>query len=291
MNKEEIRAFSGAVIAALVGALVALAGSQGSLRVGGVPLFALAVGLAYLIQWLAFIPAYLWRTEKFYDLTGSITYTFVTLLAAFLGSKLDARKIIIVILVLTWALRLGAFLFRRVRKAGEDRRFREIKQSLSRFLLAWTLQGLWVTFTLSAALVVLTSARSGPLDAFAIIGLLLWVFGFGFEVVADRQKSAFRTDPANQGKFIRTGLWAWSRHPNYFGEISLWLGVALIALPIMRGWQFVTLISPVFVIIFLTHISGLPMLEKRADEKWGGQPEYETYKKNTPVLIPRPPIK
>jgi steroid 5-alpha reductase family enzyme len=107
--------------------------------------------------------------------------------------------------------------------------------------------------------------------------------------VSDAQKNRFRADPANRGKFIQTGLWAWSRHPNYFGEIVLWIGVAIIALPVLRGWQYLTLISPVFVTLLLTRVSGVPMLERRADEKWGGQEDYEAYKARTPVLIPRPP--
>jgi steroid 5-alpha reductase family enzyme len=120
-----------------------------------------------------------------------------------------------------------------------------------------------------------------------LVGFLIWVFGFAFEVIADSQKSRFKADPANEGKFINTGLWARSRHPNYFGEIVLWIGVAVIAFPVLQGWQLVTLISPVFVTLLLTRISGLPMLERRADETWGGQEDYEAYKGRTPVLIPR----
>ena len=120
------------------------------------------------------------------------------------------------------------------------------------------------------------------------VGGLTWAIGFGIEVVADRQKSVFREEPANAGRFISSGLWAWSRHPNYFGEIVLWIGVAVICLPVLRGWQWVTLISPFFVTLLLTRVSGVPMLEKRADEKWGGQEDYEAYKERTPVLIPRP---
>jgi steroid 5-alpha reductase family enzyme len=191
-------------------------------------------------------------------------------------------------LVIIWATRLGTFLFRRIRKAGKDTRFDEIKPSFIRFLNTWTLQGLWVTFTLAAALAAITATTRKELDVFAAIGFLVWVFGFTFEVTADTQKSRFRADPNNKGKFIHTGLWAWSRHPNYFGEIVLWVGVAIIALPVLRGWQWVTLISPVFVALLITRISGVPLLEKQADERWGGQEEYEAYKERTPVLIPRP---
>ena len=180
-------------------------------------------------------------------------------------------------------------MFRRVRVAGEDRRFRTIKPSFARFLLAWTLQGMWVVFTVSAALAAITSSVREDLGIFALIGTMLWLAGFGIEVIADRQKSIFRTDPTNSDKFINTGLWAWSRHPNYFGEILLWIGVAVIALPVLSGWQYVTMISPIFVFILLTRVSGVPMLEARADEKWGGMHEYEKYKASTPLLFLRPP--
>jgi len=255
----------------------------------GIPIFILAVGAAFVIQWLVFIPSYLLRNESFYDLTGSITYITVTVGALLLSPEVDGRSLLLLALVVIWAARLGTFLFRRIRKAGKDARFDELKTSFSRFLLTWTLQGLWVSLTLAAALAAITTTTRKGLDVFALIGFLIWALGFAFEVVADAQKSRFRADPANKGKFIHKGLWAWSRHPNYFGEIVLWIGVAIIALPVLQGWQWVTLISPVFVTLLITRVSGLPMLEKRADEKWGGQEDYEAYKERTPVLIPWPP--
>jgi steroid 5-alpha reductase family enzyme len=272
----------------LVGLGIALAGSQGGATVLGIPLFAFSVGLAFLIQWLAFIPAYLRQDEKFFDLTGSITYITVVVVAVLLGPEVDGRSILLLALVVIWAGRLGTFLVRRIHKAGKDARFDELKPSFLRFLNTWTLQGLWVTFTLAAALAAITTTTRKGLGWVALIGGLVWLFGFTLEATADAQKSRFRADPENRGKFIHTGLWAWSRHPNYFGEIVLWIGVAIIALPVLRGWQWVTLISPVFVALLITRISGVPMLEKRADERWGGQEEYEAYKERTPVLIPRP---
>ncbi len=271
----------------VVATLFALAGSQGGSTLGRMPLFGVLVGLAILIQWLAFIPAYRQQTEKFYDITGSITYFLVVTLALVFSPGIDARAILLWALVVVWAVRLGSFLFRRIQKAGRDDRFDEIKPSFIRFLNAWTIQGLWVTFTMAAALVAITTTARKELDIFALIGFLVWVLGFGIEVIADAQKSRFNADPANKGKFIRTGLWSRSRHPNYFGEIVLWIGVTVIALPLLQSWQWVALISPVFVTLLLTRISGVPLLEKKADQKWGGQAEYETYKKTTPVLIPK----
>lgn len=271
----------------LIGLGLAWAGSQSGNWFMGVPLFGLSVALAFLIQWLAFIPAYMFQTEKFYDITGSITYIFVSTVALFFSNGVDTRAALAWALVLVWALRLGSFLFSRIRKAGKDDRFDEIKPSFIRFLNVWTIQALWITFTASAALVAITTTNRQGLDVFAVIGLLVWIFGFAFEVVADMQKSRFNADSANKGKFIQTGLWSRSRHPNYFGEIMLWLGVAIIALPILQGWQWVALISPVFVALLLTRVSGVPLLEAKADKKWDGQADYEDYKKRTPVLIPR----
>lgn len=271
----------------LIGLLVAMAGGQGGSRVTGIPVFALLVGLAFIIQWLAYIPAYLKQTEKFYDITGSFTYIAAITLALALSPNLDARAILLWGLVVVWALRLGSFLFRRIHKAGKDDRFDEIKPSFIRFLNAWTIQALWVTFTASAALIAITTTTRKELDIFALVGFLVWAFGFAMEVIADAQKSRFNADPANKGKFIQVGLWSRTRHPNYFGEIVIWIGVIIITLPVLQGWQWVALISPVFVTLLLTRVSGVPLLEKKADLKWGGQAEYETYKKQTPVLIPR----
>ena len=287
MKKTDRNALIVFLVVVLIGVLVGMAGSQGGRLIFGVPLFGLLVGLIFLIQWLAFIPAYLQQTEKFYDLTGSITYISAITLAVILSNGVDGRALLLWALVVIWALRLGTFLFRRIQKAGKDDRFDELKPSLIRFLNAWTIQGLWVTFTMAAALVAITTTNRKELDFFAILGFLIWVFGFGFEVVADAQKSRFNANPENKGRFIQTGLWSRSRHPNYFGEIVLWVGIAVIALPVLQGWQWVALISPVFVSVLLTRVSGVPLLEKKADRKWGGQEDYEAYKKRTPVLIPR----
>jgi steroid 5-alpha reductase family enzyme len=274
----------------VIGVLVALAGSQGGATLGGIPIFAISVGLAFLIQWLVFIPSYLFQTEKIFDLTGSITYISVVGVALCYSRysiDLDARSILLAALVIIWALRLGTFLFGRIQKAGKDDRFDEIKPSFIRFLNVWTIQGLWITFTAAAALVGITTLTRKDLDVFAIIGFLVWAFGFAFEVIADAQKSRFNANPVNKGKFIQTGLWSRSRHPNYLGEIVLWVGIAIIAIPVLQGWQWVAMISPLFVTLLLTRVSGIPLLEKKADKKWGGQEDYEAYKKNTPVLIPR----
>jgi len=287
MEQTERNSFIALLVVVLAGLGMAFAGSQGGAMAFGLPIFALTIGLVFLIQWVAFIPAYLLQSERFYDLTGSLTYITATLIAVLLSPIVDGRSILLLALVVIWATRLGTFLFRRIQKAGKDDRFDAIKPSFIRFLTTWTLQGLWVSLTLAAALAAITTSARRELGWFALVGFLVWLFGFSVEVVADAQKSRFRANPENKGKFIRSGLWARSRHPNYFGEIVLWIGVAIIALPVLRGWQWATLISPVFVALLITRVSGVPMLEKKADERWGGQEDYQAYKANTPVLIPR----
>lgn len=289
MKDQHRKALIGTIVSVILGGLVAWAGSDGSTVVGAIPVFALCGGLAYLINWLAFIPSNAAQTEKYYDLTGSITYTVVTLAAVILSGDLDARALIVAAMVLGWTARLGIFLYRRIQREGKDTRFDEIKMSPLRFLSAWTIQGLWVLLTAAAALAIITSSEREDLGLLAYVGIVVWLVGFAIEVIADRQKSAFKQDPANEGRFIATGLWAWSRHPNYFGEITLWAGIAIMAIPILSGWRWVVLVSPVFVTLLLTRVSGIPMLEKRADKRWGDEAAYQRYKASTPVLIPRPP--
>ena len=157
------------------------------------------------------------------------------------------------------------------------------------FLRVWTLQGLWVFITSVAGITAISSRKIIDPDIFLYFGSLLWIFGFLFESIADYQKRKFRSE--NQNQFIQTGLWSLSRHPNYFGEIMLWVGVTLIAYPVLSGWQLCTLISPIFVYVLLTKISGVNLLENRAIKKWGSDPDYMNYLEKTPVLIMKKPSK
>ena len=277
------------IFCAVLGLGVAWAGGQGGSQFGPVSVMLMCAVLAFAINWAAFIPANMFQTEKYYDLTGSITYLSTIGFAAYYSQPLDIRATFVAIMVAVWALRLGTFLFARIKKDGKDRRFDKIKTSPMRFLMTWTLQGLWVVLTAACAFAVVTSGKSVPMDAFAYAGFLLWLAGFIIEVMADEQKKAFRANPENDGKFISTGIWAWSRHPNYFGEIVLWLGVAVMAVPVLSGAQWAVMISPVFVTLLLTKVSGVPKLEHHADKKWGDDPAYQDYKANTPVLMMKPP--
>ena len=284
MNSSKAIVFT--IVALLLGAGIGWAGSQGSAAYGELPLFALAGIVIYLIHWLIFIPSWIYQTEHYFDLTGSIAYLSALVTAAILHPALDTRGLVLCLLISIWAIRLGSFLFTRVKHAGSDTRFDLIKINFFRFLFTWTLSGTWVYVTMAAGLAAVSSAESIGLDAFFAAGLALWLAGFAFEVTADTQKTRFRADPANEGKFISSGLWSISRHPNYFGEIVLWIGIAVIAFPALSSWQYTTLISPVFVIFLLTRVSGINMLERAGKQRWGDNPDYQAYLDSTPALVP-----
>lgn len=243
--------------------------------------------LVFGIQGLMFVHAWIARTERWFDLTGSLTFIAVALFGFSQQEDPSIHHLVVAALITVWALRLGSFLAIRIHRAGEDRRFRAIKQSFRRFLLVWCLQGTWVSLTTAVAIAVLFQPISGPNDLWLITGTALWLFGFVIEVVADRQKQTFRSAPENATRFIASGLWAISRHPNYVGEILLWLGIAFIGWPHLSGWQHVSLISPVFVYLLLTKMSGIPMLESAAAKQWSDDPSYQQYIASTPMLWPR----
>ncbi|EAR09554.1 DUF1295 domain-containing protein [Reinekea blandensis] len=267
-----------------LGLAMALGGQ--AIKLGSFNSVLLLMVMAFVIQWVMFIPAYLKQSERYFDLTGSLTYIAMVVGAWAVQGNPSVVQWLVGILVVAWAVRLGSYLFARMLRDGKDGRFDEIKPNPIRFFTVWNLQGLWVSVTTAAAIVVLTTSSTVTFSVWTAVGLTLWVVGFAIEVIGDEQKRRFKRQAENKGTFIQQGLWARSRHPNYFGEIVLWLGIAVLSLPALSGWQFMALVSPIFVILLLTRISGVPMLEKRADERWGSQPDYREYKARTPVLVP-----
>ncbi len=277
------------VVSAFALGFALLAGSN-SVALLGVSAFLVCAMIAFAVNWLAFIPAAAAKSDKYYDSVGALTYLSVTAVACVAAWPLDPRGMVIAAMVAIWCIRLGSFLYIRIHAAGgSDSRFDKIRTNPPRFLVAWTLQALWVLLTASAALAVITSETRVAVDVFFWIGALVWLTGITMETVADAQKKAFKDDPANKGDFINVGLWKWSRHPNYFGEITLWTGILIMAIPVLSGWSWLVVISPLFVTLLLTKISGINLQNKQAEERWGDDPEYQKYRKNTPALIPMPP--
>jgi len=273
-----------------LGALLSVATGMQSQTLFGFPLVYYCTALVMLVQWLAFIPAYLYQTEKYYDLTGTASYWLVILfllICSYFGDvTLDSRDMLLAALTLIWSLRLGYFLFMRALQEGGDSRFDSIKPVFNKFLLAWTLQGLWVLVTAAAVITVLSSQQHTPLTVWDMPVIVVWFIAFGIEVFADHQKTMHHKT-FGKSRFIETGLWRYCRHPNYFGEIVMWFTIAILAWPVLSGWSYVALISPIFVYWLITHVSGIPMLEKSADQRWGKQADYIRYKSTTPRLIPQ----
>ena len=238
----------------------------------------------FLIQWVLFIPAYIFKTEKFYDLAGSSTYIFAVSYILYDSSQ-NLTNLILGTAIIVWAVRLGSFLFFRIKKAGEDKRFKEIKQSPTRFFLAWSLQGMWVSVCSLCALTALSTENGVVLNGYLYLGFGLFLTGFLIEIIADKQKSKFRSNLDNKNKFINTGLWSKSRHPNYLGEIILWLGISIMSISSLSGLQYLTLVSPLFTYLLLVYVSGVRLLEESGNKKWGHLNSYKEYVKNTPVLF------
>ncbi len=278
------------VITNILISVLSFAISYGIAHLTGSVIVKNAVLLAYVIHWIAYIPAYLFQTEKFYDLTGSVTYLSVVwfvFLSTYQSISLNFGNFILVLLISIWTIRLGLFLFMRIHKAGEDKRFRTIKTSASQFFMTFTISGLWVTLCSMCALVAISSPEGLVMNALTYVGIILFIIGFGIEIVADNQKTAFRSIEANKDSFITSGLWSKSRHPNYFGEVLLWFAISVISFSSLEGLQLITLISPIFTYILLVYVSGVRMLEDMNDKKWADNEQYKSYKKNTPMLFPR----
>ena len=279
----------GIVASLIIAVLILTAGSQGSVSFGGYPLFALCGSIGFALHWALFIPSYAFKTEHYFDLTGSLSYITTVAAAIVFNPSLDLRDLIICAMITVWALRLGSFLFWRIKKDGQDKRFIVMKTKFTWFLMTWTIGGLWVLVTMAAGLAALTSNITAELGLISYLGIALWLFGFVVEVTADNQKTEFRKNPDNRNRFITTGVWSWSQHANYFGEITLWFGLALVSLPVLSGWQLATLISPVFVYLLLTKVSGIPLLDRLAKQKWGTDSEYLSYTQATSKLLLWPP--
>uniref|UniRef100_A0A8D2J128 Steroid 5-alpha reductase C-terminal domain-containing protein n=2 Tax=Varanus komodoensis TaxID=61221 RepID=A0A8D2J128_VARKO len=148
------------------------------------------------------------------------------------------------------------------------------------------MQGIWVFITLLPTLLLNLEKNGKPLGFWDYLGWSIWAVGFTTEAVADQQKWHFRSNPDNADKFIQSGLWAYSRHPNYLGEILLWTGLFVSATSVLHGWQYVSVLSPLLVWFLLSHVSGVPILEKAAMKKWGKQAAFQAYLRETPMLWP-----
>ena len=252
--------------------------------------FLKVIGLIFGLQITGFIPSFYLKSEKYYDLFGGLSFISSIFLMLFLKIRitndLSTREIILASCVLLWTIRLSFFLFQRVKRVGKDVRFDNLKLSFSKFLLAWMTQGLWVFICLFPILVVFSSPTNNEITYFAF-GSLTYLIGLVIEIIADYQKTIHNKLNNKKRKFISSGLWSKSRHPNYFGEFLIWTGITIICFPVFSGFKYLALITPIFIYFLLNYISGVNLLEERATEKWGNNPEYVKYLKTTPKFFPK----
>jgi len=259
------------------------------------------VGIDFLIQLVGWSIAAFLRTERFYDLTGSLTYWMLVLRALSFtnhteqrdgrptAGAISSRQWVCALAVLAWSLRLGTFLARRGWKYG-DSRFDKVKHQPATFLIYYLVQGLWCLLTPLPVYLVLTQRRqdSKPLECSDFASWAGWLIGFALEVVADRQKTTWK-DAGNKN-FMQTGLFHYSQHPNYFGEMLLWASLYVSCANGLEGWapKLISLASPAFVIYMLRFVSGVPMLQNAAQRKYGKDPLFVAYRSQTSLLVPWP---
>ena len=240
---------------------------------------------------MGFLHAVAFKTEKLYDFCGSGTFLTLGIYSYVTGSaKGGSRALIASSLASVWAVRLGLFLFSRVLMVGKDRRFDEVKSDWKKFGVFWFGQAMWCyTVMLPVMLLNYTKEEDRPLNALDYIGIAVWGVGFLVETIADLQKAYFKYKNPDIGTWIDSGLWAYSRHPNYFGEITLWIGNYLLCWNGLSGtMRGVSALSPIFITLLLLFGSGVPILERQADARWGHLPEYQSYKRRVNVLVPLP---
>jgi len=248
----------------------------------------LSFGVAFAVNGAFFALAAARRTDVVTDLSYSLTFVLLAVILPFTGAGKPVQ-VLASLLVVVWAVRLGGYLFRRILRMKVDHRFDGIRDEPLRFARFWMLQAITVAVVMLPVSYLLDQDHPRSLGGWGVAGSVVWLVGLVVEAVADAQKSAFRAKEENQRRFITTGAWRYSRHPNYFGEMLVWWGLFVYVVPVLHGPAFAVVIGPVFITLLLLFVSGIPPLERSADEKYGSDPAYREYKRRTSILVPLPP--
>nr|GMD32520.1 DUF1295 domain-containing protein [Ipomoea batatas] len=240
-------------------------------------------------QLFFFIITAILKFDKLTDFAGTTNFIVLSILTLVIKGSWHFRQVILSVLVVIWGLRLGLFLLMRILQWGEDRRFDGKRDQLGRLAIFWTFQAIWV-WTVSLPVTVINASDSQPsLHAGDIVGWIMWSLGILVEITADQQKLKFKSLQENRRKWCNVGLWKYSRHPNYFGEIFLWWGIFVASTPVLEGAEWLVVFGPVFLTLLLLFVSGIPLLEESADKKFGNVADYLSYKRTTSPLILLPP--
>ena len=242
--------------------------------------------LVYMTGW--FIAAQIRGRNDIADVAWGLGFILAAAISLLAAGIYPLRGLLVSGLVLIWGIRLAAHIHSRDRGKGEDPRYRTWREEwgkwfvLRSFLQIFMLQGM-LLLTVALPVVFINQAPPAPLGLFDLLGLAIWLTGFCFEAVGDRQLLTFIRDPANRGKLMTSGLWRYTRHPNYFGEVTLWWGIWLMTLALPGGW--LTIIGPITITFLILKVSGIPMLEKRYEDR----ADFQEYKRRTSAFFPLPP--
>lgn len=240
------------------------------------------------LQVIFFIYAAIKKTDKVTDLSYGLTFVITVLVIFLLNIEYSSLfKILLLLLVVIWGLRLAVYLFKRILKTGKDKRFNGIREDFKRFASFWLLQAISIFIILLPTNILLLKDSYTSFNWVPIVGFLLSLLGILIESIADNQKFVFKSKEENRNKWIASGLWKYSRHPNYLGEIMVWFGIYIYCLPFLVGLEFLTIISPIFITILLVGVSGIPTLEKEYDIRYTDNKEYLKYKRETGILFPK----
>ena len=249
-------------------------------------LLSFLISLAVNAAFFAFAAAR--KTDVVTDLSYSLSFAVLAIVLSLSGAR-EPVQLVASLLVLIWAVRLGGYLLGRILRIKVDHRFDEMRENPLRFARFWLLQAISVAVIMLPVSYLLGQDAAPDVGLWAIAGAVVWLLGLVIEAVADAQKSAFKGKKENRERFIESGLWRYSRHPNYFGEMLVWWGLFIFAVPFLHGAAFAVVIGPVFITLLLLFVSGIPLLERSADEKYGNDPAYRAYKRRTSILVPLPP--
>ncbi len=249
--------------------------------------------ISAVINMFFFIFAASFRTDKLTDFSYSLSFFIIApVLLVSAGSPYEPIQILLAAAVMVWGLRLGGYLFYRIMKIGKDDRFDDKRGNFVEFLKFWVLQALVVWLVMLPSSLYLTRRPLGGSGLLLPgIGFAVFIAGLIIEAVSDMQKFRYKLDSGHRGHWVDTGLWRFSRHPNYFGEILLWWGLFLVVVPSLEGWDWLAVIGPLTITVMILFVSGIPLLEKSADSKYGDNQEYLAYKARTSILVPFPPSK
>lgn len=243
------------------------------------------LALSLLVQAVFFAFAATFRTDKVTDLSYGLTFILIVG-ALWLRAERGGAATALAAMVLLWGLRLAGYLVYRILHMGRDVRFDGIRERFVSFLAFWLLQGLavWVILLPST----LWYARPGPWRLTMVLGAAIWLAGLVIETVADAQKFAFKRTELGRTRWTDTGLWRFSRHPNYFGELLVWWGIYLFVAPDLGAWNLLGIVGPFAITAILLWGTGIPPLEASALKKWGADPNYQAYRARTRQLVPWP---